>query len=291
MIDSIFFIGHNGQTVELNTDTYPLSLFDMNVETETDERRRPSQHGLFPTYTYMGKRTFHMEGDIFAADSADFIVKRFQLIGPFIPSPEFGFRSSGVLAVKFTGLSETVTAECFLDGLPQAPIAALSPSRGTFVVSIQAFDPVLYGASLNSATTGVPGGNGGFVFPFVFPLLFTLGTGGGGDVNVTNSGNTPVYPTVVITGPCKDPSLSLTAYGQQYTLGFQGLDLSLGETLTVDFNSRTVLSDTKGSAYSFVVPGSDWWQIPPGTWTVSFRAFSSSIGCKATVKFSNAYMV
>lgn len=291
MIDSLVFLGNNGQSVVLNDDTYPLQMFDSTVETQTDERLRPAQHGLFNTYTFMGKRVVHMEGDIFAASSADFLVKRQRLIGPFIPTPEYGSRSVGYLQIKYTGLSETITCECYLDGLPQAPLEALSPSRGTFAVTLQAFDPTLYGTTPLSAQSGVPGGGGGVSFPITFPVTFSGGSSGNGDVNVTNVGNASVFPTIVITGPCVDPSLTLHTPNQDYTLSFSGIVIDANQTLTIDMKNRTVLSNTLGSAYSYVVPGSSWWAIPPGTWTVSFRAFNASSGCKATINYTNAYML
>ena len=292
MIDSIVFFGNNGQTIVLNDDTYPLQLFDSTVETVTDERARPSQHGLYNTYTFMGKRIVHMEGDIFAADSFDLLLKRQHLIGPFIPTPELGNRSVGYLEVKYTGLQEIVSCECYLDGLPQAPIEGLSPSRGTFAITLQAFDPTLYGTTPLSAQTGAPGGgSGGVSFPITFPVTFAAGAGGAGDVLLTNGGNAAVFPTVVISGPCKDPSITIHQGDNDYTLGFTGIILDANATLTIDFKNRTVISNTLGSAYSYVVPGSTWWQIPPGTWTISFRAFSAASGCNATINYANAYML
>lgn len=292
MIDSIQFIGHNGLNVNLNDDTYPMQMFDSQVDTLTEEDPRPNVHGLFPSYTYMQKRTIHMEGDIFAADSADFIVKRQALIGPFIPQPEFGFKSSGRLVVKYTGLSEAVIAECYLDGLPLCPIEALSPSRGTYAISLQAFDPIMYGATTQLVVTGLPGAAGGFVFPINFPLNFTLGQGGGGTVNVTNNGNASVYPSIVVYGPCTSPGLVLrTAAGTTLTMQLTGLQLNSGDSATLDFKSRTITTNTYGSAYSYMQAGSVWWQIPPGLSSITFLAFQASGSARAEISFANGYML
>ena len=291
MIDAMYFDGSNGQTVQLNTDTYPLTMFDMTVETATDERNRPHSHGLYKTFTYMGKRIFHMEGNIFAADSADFNVKRSQLIGPFIPIPEYGFKASGTLRILFTGMTEYVTSECYLSGLPSAPMEALSPSRGTFVLSVQAFDPALYGITALQAKSGLPGGGGGFLFPMTLPFNFGTSSGGSGDVQVSNIGNAAAWPTVTIYGPCKNPSLTITSFGQTFTLAFDGIILNTAETISVDFKNRTVISNTLGSAYNTVVPGSTWWQIPPGVSTVSFKAYTASGAAHAEINYNNAYML
>lgn len=291
MIDYINFIGSNGSSITLDDDTYPMTLYDSQVETVTEERARPSQHGLFPTYTYMGKRTFHMEGDIFGSDTTDFINKRIALMAPFVPVPEYGFKAVGTLVVRYTGLSEAVQSLCFLDGLPAIPLEALSPARGTYAISLQTFDPIMYGSDAIVAKTGLPGGSGGFVFPITFPLSFSLGTGGGGDVQVTNSGNAAVYPTVTIFGPCTTPTLTLRALGSTFQMVLDGLTLAVGEYVVLDFRNRTVTSSTLGSAYNYVQTGSVWWQIPPGTSTVTYTAFSASTGSHAEISYSNGYMV
>ena len=290
MIDYINFVGRNGASISLNDDVYPLTTYDSQVETATEERLRPSQHGLFPTYTYMGKRTFHMEGDIFGSDTADFISKRIALLAPFVPVPEYGFQSIGTLVVKYTGLSEPVQAECFPDGLPAVPLEALSPSRGTFAISLQTFDPIMYGSNPIVAKSGLPAGGGGFTFPITFPFTFP-GPGGGGDINVTNSGNAAVYPIITVFGPCTSPSLTLKAFGQSFLFALTGIQLNTGDFAIIDFKARTVTTNTQGSAYAYVTPGSSWWQIPPGTSTISFSAFSASGAAHAEVQFSNGYMV
>jgi hypothetical protein len=292
MIDYIQFLGNNGLNVFLNDDTYPMQTFDSSVDTLTEEDARPNVHGLFPTYTYMQKRVIHMEGDIFGADFNDFIIKRQQLIGPFIPQPELGFKSSGQLIVKYSGLNEAVVAECYLDGLPQVPLEALSPSRGTYAITLQCFDPILYGANQLVVKTGLPGASGGFVFPITFPLNFTLGQGGGGVVNVTNSGNASVYPVATIYGPCVSPSLVLKlTSGAQLTITLTGLQLNTGDYVVLDFKNRTVTTNTQGSAYSFLQAGSVWWQIPPGTSQVTFLAFDASGAAHAEIAYSNGYML
>ena len=149
----------------------------------------------------------------------------------------------------------------------------------------------MYGATVKTARTGLPGGSGGFVFPIKFPLTFGLSSGGGNDVTINNTGNVSSYPVAVIYGPAKSPALTLKVGTQTYLFALDNLDLAAGDTVTIDFAKHTVTTNTFGSAYSLVRPGSVWWSLPAGTSTVSYTAFSSASPSRAEINYRNGYML
>src|SRR5947207_9080298 len=121
MIDYVIFEGVNGQrlTVDQVMDL-PMSTFETTVETRNDENVKVQLDGQWPEYDYLGKRTWHIEGDLVGNDPADYWARRKELVGVFEPRPDLGFLFTVRLHVKFTGLEELVS-DCTLDVTPEIP--------------------------------------------------------------------------------------------------------------------------------------------------------------------------
>ncbi len=77
----------------------------------------------------------------------------------------------------------------------------------------------------------------------------------------------------VINGPVVDPFLENTATGEIVRLTGT---LDAGDYLVVDSDARTVLLNGTASRYSWVSPGSTWWQLEPGANSVRYGATSGS---------------
>lgn len=294
MIESARFTNNNGLFVDLNDDDVPFRRFTTEVTMRMTEREKSQQHGIYPSNTYMGKRLFHCEGDLFADTSGSYITKRLALVGALMPRPHHGFKHSGVLEMLFTGMTETLRTECTLDGYPDLPMEAGLSSRSSFLINLKSFDPRLYGASQVVNVNFLQAENfGGLDFDFTFPFDFVGGIESVNDVAIVNSGNIETYPVVVFHGQCVDPQLILTrSDGTTHFFRMLGLTIPSGYTATVDFLRRTAVMSDGVNLYNYAVD-SDWWAIEPipATNIVRFAVASAIAPAKAVVTWRNAYMI
>lgn len=153
-------------------------------------------------------------------------------------------------------------------------------------VQVHATDPRLYGAP-QTATVGLPStGTGGLTFPTGFPAVFG-GGGAGGQVTVTNNGNTEMRPTLTLTGPLTNPTVvnetitgapALTLSNPQQT----STTIAAGDQVVVDLDLHSVLYYV-GGVSSSTAPASrrawlsgTWWNLPPGANLIRFRSDDSN---------------
>lgn len=291
-IATMIFEGVSGNSVVLNTDTeYPVNGFEMEIDSRQEEQAKVADHGVWESRTYLGQRRITIEGAILGNGPADYMQKRINLMQAFVPIPERGNLKVGTLRLQIDGINEEIRCDCNLDGMPTIPVGVDTPDLSEFQIQLVAIDPFFYSLAKLVASTGTPtGGGGGLTFNFTLPFTFASG-GGSGDVIVNNVGNVSTFPVVVIYGPCSAPLISLINGSTVYTLAFEGLVLGSGESITIDFRKRTVTTNTGGSVYHKVMSGSTWWRIPPGSYTVSYRAATAAAPSHADIFIANAYMI
>jgi|SRR5215831_11161643 len=137
-------------TCDINTSTIPLRAFEVEVEQRTDHSRKKSQqHGVWPTLSYRDIMTIHMEGDIFGTSSADYFANRETLVLALFGTPgalDTTNRRVGYLQLNFEGATEDWKCDYTIDAFT-APLAALSPSRSEFALTLIAWNPWFIGAS------------------------------------------------------------------------------------------------------------------------------------------------
>ena len=147
-------------------------------------------------------------------------------------------------------------------------------------LQFEAVDPYFYATPTIAPTVGLPTPGLGFSFPITFPLSFGGGTTAN-QVNVLNNGNVPCYPTLVITGPCLNPSVQNLSITGGPTLFFN-IQLNSGDTLTVDCDQQTIMytpsGSTTGSPYSQILSaGSTFFTLTPtGYNTIAFNSQDTS---------------
>lgn len=141
-------------------------------------------------------------------------------------------------------------------------------SAGLLEMSLTFVCPLgLIEGPLRSIQSRPPGGNtGSWTFPAELPKDFGFSDAQNPLVNILVEGNSPITPTVYISGPCKDPMVE-TDDGEVFA--FSGLKLASGETVQIDMGAGTVLFGTRRdgpdpdrSAYQLV----DWTQSSFWTW-------------------------
>jgi hypothetical protein len=294
MIESARFTNVNGMYVDFNTNIIPFNNFTTEVDTRFTEKNRSQEHGIYPGDTYFGKRLFHATGDIFADNSAQYIQRRFAMVGALMPRPQFGRKIAGTLDLLFTGMAEHLTSDCTIEGYPEIPFDGVSPARSSYQVNWKAFDPRLYGAWQVADIAYDPNwlNIGGRAYNKTYNKTYST-TGSQGDQYVVNSGNFDTYPILTIFGPVTGPIASLfRSDGMTYHFALPGLTLtSSSESVVVDLGYKTVTRNDGTNLYNYAT--GDWWMLEPTPMTnlVRFAADSIAIPAHMTVQWRNAYML
>lgn len=167
------------------------------------------------------------------------------------------------------------------------------------VVQFHATDPRFYSTPTQTQAVGLAQPGAGLTFPVTFPVTFGQ-SGGSATIQAVNSGDTEVRPILVIAGPVTNPWVSNGSLPGapilQFSNPFQnGYTVPAGDTLTVDLDWQTISYQTAGSTQSSQVPdwlvyGSTWWNLPPGTNSISWGSSdSAATGATLTVQWASGY--
>jgi hypothetical protein len=160
-------------------------------------------------------------------------------------------------------------------------------------VQFESTDPYLYSAPTVATTIALPTPGGGFSFPLTFPFSF----GGGTTPNqatIVNHGNVPCWPTLVIAGPCLNPTVGNPSIMGTPTVSLN-IQLNTGDLLYVDCDLGSVVfypsGGTSGTPLPNIVnPGSEFFSIPPGSSLVTFNSADvAPVAGTCTVWSASAY--
>jgi hypothetical protein len=141
-------------------------------------------------------------------------------------------------------------------------------------LQLKAPDPRRYDDTEQSVTLSPPtGADGGVTLPATVPV--TLSTSGlsTSSAVVTNDGTIAVRPTVVLTGPLVDPQIAHVGAGRSLSMT---VTLAADDTLTLDFDKRTILLNGSASRASTLTESAAWWELAPGGNDVAFTAGGGS---------------
>lgn len=114
-----------------------------------------------------------------------------------------------------------------------------------------------------------------------------------GTATVTNNGNAPTWPYLVIHGSATNPIAANNSTGEIISLTTV---LDANNTITLDTLNRTAILDNPStdfhdSIYSAVVfADTDWWAIQPGDNIIGLEGTSFGSGASLTVQWRDAWM-
>jgi len=297
MIESARFTNVNGLYCDFNTNVIPFKVFNTEVDWRFTERSKSQEDGIYPAESNLGKRLFHCEGDLLANTSAEYWQRRLTMIGALMPHAKMGRKSVGKLEIAFTGINELLTCDaCTLDGYPELPIEALSPSAGRYQLSFKSFDPRLYGINQSSTVFYDPNWQniGGRTYNKTFNKTYSTSGSQQGESIISNSGNYDTYPILTFAGPVSNPGAVLsTSSGNVYVFQLNGVGLAdINDTVTIDFKKHTVTRGNGQNLYNFAA-GSDWWLLEPAPVinTVRFIGTPVAIPAYMMIQWRNAYMI
>ncbi len=277
----------SGHSFNFNDDNCPLQVWTMDVDLRSDDRERPLEHGLYPSYTYYGRRVFHGEGQLLDDTPTGYMQRRLALQSALMLPPRAGIREPFQLDMRYAGIQPSLRSMCTLDSYPELPMAVPNWSLTDFLISLKSFDPIIYSAQTLLTTAQTPAIIPGVAFPLTFPIAF-FGTTGS-TVLSTNSGNITTYPTATIYGPVTNPRLYNVTKDQ--ILRFDGLILNTGDSVTIDFKNRVAISSSGGNLYGSITNDSVFWTLDPGDTQWTFTADAAASPSHTDMTWNDAYML
>ncbi|MFD7410157.1 phage distal tail protein [Kitasatospora purpeofusca] len=221
---------------------------------------RTGAHGTWTGPDYVGARTITMGITLRGTDAADLGRLTAALQRAMQPSPT-------PLQLQFTDRQLMVWAKV---RRRRIPYDATSLQRVAVAqVQFYAADPRVYSLSEHqggpvAAYAPASGRSYSRTYPWVY------GTGGtGGTVTCVNAGGSETYPVLRIDGPCVRPSVQLSETGAVLQLNNTLLP---GEFVLINTGSRAVLAGGATPRRDWVIPGSDWPVMQPGSNTFIYRS-------------------
>ena len=249
-------------------------------EVRTSDAMRSRNHGLWAGVDLLGGRSISASLQVAATHPNE---AQYALIqGLLYPTGD-----ERLLTLQLTGFAGGQPVQTFarvrrLD----VPVTVDQYAKGHPAVEVQWFatDPRWYAQTATVVSTDVGGGSGvGMAFDAGFDLEFG-GATPSGVVNVNNDGTFPAPFTLEVSGAVSNLRVENVTTGE--TLRFTGTP-SAGETLVVESFSRQVTING-ASRYSWLDPGSQWFDLLPGP--NQLRVASSSGAGVGTLTFRSAWI-
>jgi hypothetical protein len=138
---------------------------------------------------------------------------------------------------------------------------------------LRAPDPRRYADTETAVTLTLPSGaDAGLQIPFTVPFYIPDSGVSTNRATVINEGTFATRPVVTFVGPVGSPAIVNLTQGK--TLAFD-ISITSGQTLVVDFASRSVLLDGTVSRAYTIAYGSAWWDLAPGSNDVQYAGVGS----------------
>ena len=248
----------------------------------TTEQPKPFDHGAFMSTEYLVPRVFSASVAVRAATAelTQAAVDALNQAWFFDATAPAAFETTTYVVVKLPG---QVARRLY--GRPRHSgfdIQRLVNARGEAELEFMAGDPRWYSDTLNQGTFSVAAAVSGKGFNKSFDYGWG-GAGTNGTLSVVNAGNFTTQPTVVLTGPLTNVQLLNETTGKTLTITYT---LAASDTLTIDFNAKTILLNGTASRYS--AKSGTWWSLVPGN--NSLRMVVNSGSGSGTISWRDAWL-
>lgn len=247
------------------------------------ESPRPRDHGHWVGADYMDSRTVTIELTVVGATAAVTLENLAALKRLFVPTADPAVRKT--LAVQLPGepAKQLVGRTRRLD----ADLSQVQFKSVPVVCEFFANDPQLVSVEQHSQTlVPVAASVTGRTYDRTYNVTYG-GTYVDGSATVTNVGNVPARPVMVLWGPLTSPRVENTTTGETFELA---LPIEAGELVVVDSDARTVLLGGTTSRYWAVTARSSWWQLRPGSQQVRLFDTAGSTTGSATIVWRDTWI-
>lgn len=224
---------------------------------------RPQDHGQFDSPSFLASRVVTIAGVAICTDKEAALLAQdiIASVATWDPSQLY------VMQVSEPG-RPTRRAEVRLN--TGTKVGEFSGLAFDWQLQVKAPDPRRYDDTEESTTLFPPtGATGGVTFPATFPMTFSTSGLSTSSATVTNAGTFATRPTVVMSGPLVDPQIANVTAGKSLSMT---ITLAAGDTLTLDFDRRTVLLNGSASRSNTLTGSAAWWELAPGGNDIAFTA-------------------
>lgn len=286
------------QTVRRGTTRREIREYDIPL---------PETQGVADFQTFIGKEYFIIEGVMYPGSEAEFYSAREDLRKLSSLEIEQNDSSSDAGYVPYQWSEGPVAKQqmvkiLYIDMDEAARQGIVQP----FKIFCKVKYPIITGqqpvtATLNSAGASIATNGGGVwpatwpmawgatgnvtgtVLPVVLPVVIgaSAATGGG---TVTNIGDIPAWPTIVIYGPVNKPKITNLITGEYLEIDYNLASTSNTMILSYDQDSLSFTADNM-NVYGKLTSGSRPWRVQPGINNFNFSGSSLGVGAMATVSF------
>jgi hypothetical protein len=235
----------------------------------------PYQHGSTFLAALLVPRALSITFVIRAADETDLYQRRRAIAKAFSPVDGEG------RLVWIQG-DHAFSLRCVVEGAsPAFPGgSATGPTWQSVTVDLTASDPCWFEDEHSQHLQGVVGG---LVFPTAFPTHFAFVSP---TVTIDNPGDVESPVRIRVTGPATNPVITNTTTGESIGLT---LDLVAGGWVEIEttFGAASCRLHDGTNAMSAVQPGSGFWQMQPGSNTLTYA--DSGGDAKVLIQYSPRY--
>jgi hypothetical protein len=286
MIDECFFTNaHTGEVLYFNDDEVPFRTFVSEVEVLIEKRKKAFRRGHWKTRSSKGERIFRVEGDVLRGNSQEYIDKVRTLRR--VLNVREGEPVIGTLSLQFTGMPERIESEVTIEGWPELPIEALSPSRGTYMIAWKAFNPALLGAIPNYTDIAFSELAGGRTYAKTYPYDYNEVAGDARARSVFVGGDEDTYPSFRFTGPALSPRVQIFFNDGTFSrVELEGLYIPAGDYVDVDFEDESIVNSSGSNMYGYAE--NSVWGAFPANETITVR-YLPDFGGSMRLSWRNAY--
>jgi hypothetical protein len=260
-------------TIEDGSSTPPPKLRATN---------RPYGHGGYRARSYWGPKRFTIEGAVECTNGLAAEVAADLIRGLFSSGDPISYARKSRLGTRL--LQVELSDRLGVDVLPggytvkfQIPLKANDPRYLDSVVQTsQATVGAASTSGLDWANGGLDWANGGLDWGV---------DASSGILLMANTGNADAYPSITITGPITNPSITDPATGR--VVAYTGL-VDVGQTLTIDMSPFTRAVTLNGIDRISALSSAQWITIPPST--TRLLQFAGSGAGTATATLRSAWV-
>ena len=243
---------------------------------------RSGQDGQIISNIFLGERRVTIEGKIYGLDSGtDYVTQRTNLISTLKPQKDANglpihrvLRGTGMDDIDYRLLVQVIALR-----MPHT-----NPRSSSFQIDLLGAYP--YVEKLTATTTSVSTyTGGGAVYPVIYPVIMTAGSGG--ESTITNNGNGEAYPTITLQGPLTNPRIENVTLSKWIQLN---LSISSGVTVVVDMFNRTIVQAGVTNRLSSLSADSQFWWLEAGDNTVRLTSGITGEAGLASVVHRDSYV-
>lgn len=290
MLDVLTVAGVSGVTVQLGgLADYPITYYDDPCDYRFEESAKVRQHGIWPDYTWMGKRAPEVHFDVLAPDPFTYNERRLALMSALVPMPELGYTYVCILNCIFTGY-ESMFLNADVDSISIPRDGGEGPAIGHCQAIFRSAYPFYQSSNTYSVDLGAPSsGTSGRTYPKTYPFSYGSGATSGGSATAHPGGNVTTYPQFTITGPAVNPVVARND-GGTLTSFILNYSLAAGEVVVIDMAKRTVVTNLGIDITNLRDPSSIWFGLYANQDNnLLYRPYQSDTGTDCTCTWLNNY--